>query len=261
PGTYNKATGSLGAVIWKQNVKKGQGRFSASASYVAPQGNVGTANDGVNNSACSSDEGGIGTDCSRSSFLTQLAYTAPQWSISAAYRYGQAGSNFRRGTNFVASNSWFLANGESNSVAVNAYWQPKKSGWFPSISAGWGYNSLSSNSIRSTGVEFVTPYVTQSQSWFTGLQWTDVFVKGNSAGMAVGQPTFATALTRGSSSLGSTTPRDGNYAWEWWYKFQVTDNISVTPAIFYLSRPLGQLTGNGNTFNTLGYLVQTTFKF
>lgn len=261
PGTYNKATGSLGAVIWRQNVKKGQGRFSASASYVSPQGNVGQPSDGVSDFTCSSDEGGIGTDCARASFLGQLAFTAPQWSISAAYRYGQAASNFRRGTNFVAGNSWFLANGESSSVALNAYWQPKKSGWVPSISAGWGYNSLSSNSIRSNGIEFVTPYVTESQSWFTGLQWSDVFVKGNSAGMAVGQPVFATALSRGSSNLGSTTPTDGNYVWEWWYKFQVTDNISVTPAIFYLSRPLGQLTGNGDTFNTLGYLVQTTFRF
>ena len=35
---------------------------------------------------------------------------------------------------------------------------------------------------------------------------------------------------------------DGNYAWEWWYQFQVTDNISVTPAIYYLSRPYGDLT-------------------
>ena len=35
---------------------------------------------------------------------------------------------------------------------------------------------------------------------------------------------------------------DGNYAWEFWYQFQVTDNISVTPAIYYLSRPLGDLT-------------------
>ncbi len=27
------------------------------------------------------------------------------------------------------------------------------------------------------------------------------------------------------------------YAWEFFYKFQVTDNISVTPAITYLSKP------------------------
>jgi carbohydrate-selective porin OprB len=54
---------------------------------------------------------------------------------------------------------------------------------------------------------------------------------------------------------------DGNYAWEWYYKFQVSDNIAVTPAIFYLSRPQGEATGNGNSFDSFGYLIQTTFKF
>ncbi len=260
PGVYNKATGSLLGGIWKQNVKKGQGAFSFSASYVAQQGNVGAVFDG-NDNVCSSAEGGIGTDCARGSFLTQLNYTAPQWNVSLAYRYGQQNTNFRRGTNFVAQNSWFLVNGESNSFAANAYWQPKTSGWFPSISLGWGLNSLSGNDRNALGLEYVQPYVKESQSWFVGLQWNDVFAKGNSAGMAVGQPVFATALSRGTDDTGNTTPSDGNYAWEWWYKFQVTDNISVTPAMFYLSRPLGQLTGNGSTFSTLGGLVQTTFRF
>ena len=38
-------------------------------------------------------------------------------------------------------------------------------------------------------------------------------------------------------------------------------NIAVTPAIFWLSRPQGELTGQGNTFNSFGYLLQTTFRF
>jgi hypothetical protein len=102
-----------------------------------------------------------------------------------------------------------------------------------------------------------------SQSWYVGLQWSDVFLKGNSAGMAVGQTTFVTAIDldgNGSSSQEDIFARDGNYAWEWWYKFQVTDNISVTPALFYLSRPLGTV-NQGNTFNQFGGLVKTTFKF
>jgi hypothetical protein len=44
----------------------------------------------------------------------------------------------------------------------------------------------------------------------------------------------------------------------------VTDNISITPALFYLSRPVGQLQkGNSNSdgFDNLGGLVKTTFKF
>jgi len=71
----------------------------------------------------------------------------------------------------------------------------------------------------------------------------------------------------------TTFSNDGNYAWEWWYKFQVSDNISITPAVFYLSRPLGALTNEivnnngspelnrGATFSNFGALVQTTFKF
>ena len=54
--------------------------------------------------------------------------------------------------------------------------------------------------------------------------------------------------------------RDGQYAWEFWYQFQVTDNISVTPALFYLSRPLGSVT-QGESFNQFGGLVKTTFNF
>jgi carbohydrate-selective porin OprB len=90
-----------------------------------------------------------------------------------------------------------------------------------------------------------------------GLQWADAFLKGNTLGMAFGQPTFATSQFKGK-------PNDGNYAWEWWYKFQVTDNISVTPAIYYLSAPLGAIgreVAGGNALTNFGGLVKTTFKF
>ncbi len=76
--------------------------------------------------------------------------------------------------------------------------------------------------------------------------------------MAVGQPIFATDLK------GDEVPADGNYVWEWWYQFQVADNISVTPGLFYLSRPEVQstdLNGNKNTLSQLGGLVKTPFNF
>ena len=106
-----------------------------------------------------------------------------------------------------------------------------------------------------------------------GLQWTDAFIKGNAAGMAFGQPTFITSYgnNTGLKNLLGNTPQDAGYAWECWYKFQVTDNISVTPAIFYLSNPLG---GAGFEINrasgvnpgsvgltNFGGLLKTTFKF
>ena len=101
---------------------------------------------------------------------------------------------------------------------------------------------------------------TTAQSWYIGLQWADVFVKGNSAGMALGQAPFITASNAaGVGQLGGT-PNDGNFAWEWWYKFQVTDNISVTPAIFYLSQAGGQAY-QPNSLNAFGALLKTTFRF
>jgi hypothetical protein len=154
-----------------------------------------------------------------------------------------------------------------NSVGLSAYWQPSTAGWVPSISAGWGLNGYSS---ANTAFDYDG---VKSQSWYVGLQWADAFIKGNALGMAVGQPTFITSFgnnTDVKNAFGNT-PMDGNYAWEWWYKFQVTDNISVTPAIFYLSNPLGQTGSNYQSFNGLnnnnaalnnfGGLVKTTFKF
>ena len=280
PGVYNKATGAGFGMIWQQNVKKGKPRFSFSASWIAPRGEIGQAYDG-NPFGCAATEGGLFSNCSNGSLLTQLAYTTPQFNLSLAYRYGNSGSNFRSGTQFAAQNSWWLQNGSSNSFAVNSYWQPKKSGWLPSISAGWAINNLSNNSSSAgltaitvngfTGFPFPTfyneAYVTQSQSWFVGLQWDDVLAKGNSLGFAIGQPTFATGLsvppvnaannlntlatllsTAATNSLygiPSTTPQDGGVVLEAWYKFQVTDNITITPSVFWISRPLGQLTPGG----------------
>jgi hypothetical protein len=146
-----------------------------------------------------------------------------------------------------------------SSIGISGYWQPSTSGWIPSISAGWGINGHSADAASAGALASVIDGA-QTQSWYVGLQWSDVFIKGNALGMAVGQPTFFTK----SGDTDTLSPNDGNYAWEWWYKFQVTDNISVTPAIYYLSAPLGQdLRGSGDsaTLNNFGGIVKTTFKF
>ncbi|MFM8258457.1 MAG: iron uptake porin, partial [Vulcanococcus sp.] len=71
PGTYNKATGGLAALIWKQDVKKGKPFFAVSTSYVAPSadnGNTGTGDPG------SATQGGIFQNNSAGSWLTQIGY-------------------------------------------------------------------------------------------------------------------------------------------------------------------------------------------
>ena len=78
---------------------------------------------------------------------------------------------------------------------------------------------------------------------------------GNNAGLAVGQPVFATDLQ------GNESPADGQFIWEGWYQFQLSDNISITPAVFYLSRPMGELTPSDSSFQQLGGVIKTTFLF
>ena len=259
PGVYNKETGQLIGAYWKQKVKKGANAFSVSVNYVADDG------EGNNSDSTS---GGFMTDNSRANLLAQIGYGGPEWGVAFGYRYGQCQSGMRRSTQFVQNGLGVKSDNfnldcqkpvgtrSSNSYALNAYWQPKKAGFIPSISVGWALNNISGDNIEEGSY-------TTSQSWFTGLKWDDVFLKGNDLGFAFGQPTFATALKGGG------TPFDGNYAFELYYNFQVTDNIAITPALFYLSRPGGQSTsalvdngrGYDGTFNIFGGLIQTTFKF
>jgi hypothetical protein len=306
PATYNKATGAAFGLMWKQKVKKGNPYFAASTSYVAVNGE--NSNPGA---AGSAGGGGLFTSSSAGSFLTQIGWAGPQFALTAAWRYGQCGQDLaRRGTQFARQSlpcseglgasgvypGW-SGNSSSNNFALNAAWQPINSGFIPSISLGWGISAVSSPTYNGYNGSSVVPVnsttqpfpnygdvrnITQMQSWQLGLQWNDLFAKGNAAGFSFGQPTYVTGLSQnqlrkpyafagsGKSRAQSAYngfydspngPNDGNYAFEWWYKFQVSNNISITPAIFYLSRPLGQYTANDFTNNAFGGLVQTQFKF
>jgi hypothetical protein len=80
----------------------------------------------------------------------------------------------------------------------------------------------------------------RSRSWYTGLVWSDVLGVGNSLGFAVGSPAHVTAIqTPSRSSLD-----DRGLAVEVFYRIQVSDELSVTPALFWLSRPRGALSGS-----------------
>jgi hypothetical protein len=266
PGAYNKATGGGAAVIWKQNVKKGKPFFAASLSYVAPNANA----------ASTTGNGGIFENSSNGNLLTQVGYQANQWKTTFAWRYGQCGQLVNRQGTAAAVQSetcptnFNTATVDSNNFALGLAWTPKKNGTIvPSISAGWGYSAYTQNGVTvpalafsatqgSTG-QLLGANIAATQSWTVALQWKDAFIKGNSAGMAVGQPSFVTALRNGA------TAQDGNYAWEWWYKFQVTDNISVAPALFYLSNPSSAGAATTTTVGTgasvFGGLVVAQFKF
>ncbi len=269
PGVYNKATGGGAAVIWKQNVKKGKPFLAASVSFIAP------------NAALSdtTTAGGIMNNNSQSNLLIQTGYQAAQWKATFGWRYGQCGSTAASrsadSTNAAGATencpgNFNTATVDANNFALGLAWTPKNNGTIvPSISAGWGYTAYNQTGVTVPAAAFSTTQgitgqliganIAATQSWTVALQWKDAFIKGNSAGMAVGQPSFVTALRNGA------TAQDGNYAWEWWYKFQVTDNISVSPALFYLSNPSSAGAATSSTVNSganvFGGLVVAQFKF
>ena len=239
PAAYSKNVGA-GAGLWWQN-----NGFSVSTTYIAATGDSGnpsvTAEDGG---------GGLGNRNSGATGSVQLGYQQEQWGLAAIWTYVQSETQFVPGaTPFTHSAIDHNSDAATSAWGLSAFWQPLRSGWLPSLSLGWGINSTTYSTSQPRGS------LSTSQSWMVGLQWTDVFLKGNDFGLAVAQPVFATALT------GGVTPNDGNYVWEWWYKFQVTDNISITPALVYLSRPLGQVTPAGESFSQFGGLVKTSFSF
>ena len=225
-GTYNKATGAGFGFNWKQKVAKGKPFLVFDANYIA-QSNFDNSTIG----AFDSDSG--------INVLTQFGVRGPNYGAAIAYRYGSANSTLRDAN----LSPVLVSSGNSlNGVSIAGFWEPLDSGWIPSISAGYGY--YDGGTARATSGAGLTQTIT-TQSWMVGLQWKDVFLKGNSAGFAFGQAPFSTDVANSESML-----------YEVFYKYQVTDNISVTPAIFWANDYR-----NNNSAYTWGGVIQTTFRF
>ena len=216
PGVYNKATGAGFGALWRQ----GKTGFIAGVNYVAQSGD--------------DSETGVFDETGALNTLAQIGYRGKNYGLAFGYRYGTEGTRVRTYNGLNGSSGTLVPGQTSNGYAVNAYWQPEQSGWVPSISAGYGWNTVS-------GVESAA---TDSESWFAGLQWSDVFAKGNSAGVAVGQAPTGQDLEKATML-------------EVFYKYQVSDNISITPAIFYASDNQ-RLNNNASKW---GGVIQTKFTF
>jgi hypothetical protein len=206
--------------------------------------------------------GGLFNSNSGNNVNLQLGGRGDNWALAAGYRYGTCFTDSRSGTTLVMAPATLYCNtvapgndASSHSISLGGYWQPRNSGWLPAISLGWGYSHWNQSAALISDPRD-SAIVSATQSWAAMLQWNNVAGSGNAAGLAVGQGTMATALRTGA------TPADNNVAVEGWYRFRVSDAITVTPAFFYLANPLGQvLAGQGQYLNNLGLLIQTRFVF
>jgi hypothetical protein len=207
--------------------------FSLSVSYVSNEYAAPYSYDGL------VAGGGLGDG---STTTVQVGYAGNNWGAAFAYNYTEAASLVGSLAILPTQVDVYQTAG-ANNYGFSAYWQPEQSGWIPSISAGVGASQLNGDSSVSD----------DTWSWMVGLQWADAIIKGNAFGIG----------------LGEANTEANQFAFEVWYKFQVTDNISITPAIFWIENGGGSVVGDGplNLFSdvtaedSFGAVLKTTFKF
>ena len=173
-----------------------------------------------------------------STTTVQVGYAGNNWGAAFAYNYTAANTTIGNFQLIPISVSAINVNG-SNNYGFSAYWQPEESGWIPSISAGFGATSFNGSNNSTSN---------DTYSWMVGFQWADLFMKGNALGIGLGESNSAVS----------------NFGLEVWYKFQVTDNISVTPAFFWIQNGGYDFQSNGGlgaSADMYGAVLKTTFKF
>ena len=235
-GTYNKATGAAAGFSWKQEVKKGNPFVAFDLNWVSQEGGAGAG-------YADSEIGAFSSEGAQN-ILAQLGVKGQNWGAAVAYRYGSENARLRDPNS--PSSGFFRTLGEgqdSNSISLAGFWEPMDAKWLPSLSGGFSYTNYSEGDARPSA---------DIWSWMVGLQWKDVFAKGNSAGFAVGAPLYVT------SSSDNGVDQTPGYMYELFYRFRVSDNISVTPAVFWITKNYND---NNAGEGTYGGVIQTTFRF
>ncbi len=262
-GTYGASTGAGFGVSWQElkddPMTPGVG---FSTGYTAEDGKVGKPS-----------SGGMFTADADSIWLTQVSYGNPQWQVSFAYasKGDEATQGF--GTELGGASNVDCTTGScessSDSFAIRGFWQPEENGLVPSFSAGFDWTNYSLPGDAAKGTREA------SAGWFLGMSWKDAFIDGNRLGLAIGGLQWATERKNSNGFDGTDTEGEENVAMELYYDIKVSDNITVTPAVFYLSNPFGAETGDtqnsdlgastgghdADHFAVWGGLVKTTFKF
>ncbi|KAF3885956.1 MULTISPECIES: iron uptake porin [Nostocales] len=94
-------------------------------------------------------------------------------------------------------------------------------------------------------------------SWMAGLHFSDLFGKGNNAGIIFGQPLYRTSADGDARLADAGVDRAVPYHLEAYYRLKVNNNISITPGAFVLFNPEGD---SRNDTTTVGVL-RTTLTF
>jgi len=193
--------------------------------------------------------GGLASGAGKAATTLQAGWIGPGWVVAAAYTRNQAGALDSGGMTPLARQSWPEPEpglgGVVDSWGLSGFWQPAQGGWLPAITAGWGFNR---NRYDRSGPHRASPSLAaESQSWMVGLNWFDPVGASSELGLAIGAPVFVTAYRNPAGERGAA---DRSLLLEAWLQLQASDWLTVTPSLFWLPRPRGQLTAAGTAWDT-----------
>ena len=172
---------------------------------------------------------------------TQIAYTTDSWHVSATLSDQQNWSSHAYNATSQAAN---MKTGDFTGYALRGYWRPDNSGTAtPEISVGYD--------VRSADDAVASGAAKDSDSYFVGLTWRDMFQADDRIGFAVTQPLKVTECN-GTCSTADVDP----LVWEAYYSFRPNDSMEVRPAIFG-----GTDVENSTNDDIFGAVVTTVFKF
>ena len=163
----------------------------------------------------------VGAQTANTSVFTDESSDA--YAFNAAYIQDSYGLSLTYG---VVENAGLTD--ENKFTALNAYYTPESSG-LPSISVGYEVGDLGG---AAAGAD-------EQSSFMLGLTWDEI--GPGSAGVALGH----------SNTVENA---DELYKYEAYYDYPINDGMVVTPLIFTQD-------GAGNTDDTTGMMVKTTFTF
>ena len=188
--------------------------------------------------ASETGETGFLTSESATSWATQVGYTQPNYSVSAIVNYksnGWTDSYFSTETGLLRSSVSGSGLSDSTNIGLRAWLRPEESGSaIPSISVGYDMSDI----------QYGADTVDQTDMWFAGFGWNDMFRADDKIGVAIGQP-----QTREDET-------SDPFGWEAYYAFKANDATEHRVTIF------GGSDRNGTADDDIsGAVFQTTFKF
>ena len=183
-----------------------------------------------------------------SAAVGQVVFRPGNFSLGLTYFYSYYSAVSPGGVNLTGSTGTSLAIRpfNNNATSANTLGAEAQYRFSPSFLIG-GWYGISWAEQQSGGNNNAT-----IQNWAAYAGFPDLFWKGNLLGLLVGMPPKVT-----SNSIDGREDQDTPIHLEGFYRFKVSDNISITPGAFVIFNP----EGNSDNATQIVGTLRTTFTF